>query len=99
MNDKDLEILSLLQEECAEVIQIISKIRRFGFESRNPYIADATDNRALLEHELGDVCLLIDVLIERRLVTKSFIDHRIENKRIKLIEMNVLEERNNSNEN
>lgn len=99
MNDKDLEILSLLQEECAEVIQIISKIRRFGFESRNPYIVDAIDNRALLEHELGDVCLLIDVLIERGLVTKSFIDHRIENKRIKLIEMNVLEERNNSNEN
>ena len=28
----DQEILDILQEECAEVIHIVSKIRRFGME-------------------------------------------------------------------
>lgn len=31
LNDKQYEILSILQEECAEVIQAISKVKRFGF--------------------------------------------------------------------
>lgn len=30
---KEDEILSILQEECAEVIQAISKVRRFGKEN------------------------------------------------------------------
>jgi len=30
---KENEILSILQEECAEVIQAISKVRRFGKEN------------------------------------------------------------------
>lgn len=30
---KEEEILSILQEECAEVIQAVSKVRRFGKEN------------------------------------------------------------------
>ena len=33
MNSKQEEILSILQEECAEVIQAVSKVRRFGKEN------------------------------------------------------------------
>ena len=33
MTDKVNEILDILQEECAEVIQSVSKCRRFGLDS------------------------------------------------------------------
>jgi NTP pyrophosphatase (non-canonical NTP hydrolase) len=33
MNDKQQEILDILQEECAEVIQAVSKVRRFGLQN------------------------------------------------------------------
>ena len=54
MNDeKQLETMMILQEECAEVIQIISKIYRFGFDSRWP---DETspNNREKMTEEIGD---------------------------------------------
>jgi len=46
------EILDLLQEECAEVIQAISKCRRFGLD----------EERANLVQEIGDVTLLVELL-------------------------------------
>jgi NTP pyrophosphatase (non-canonical NTP hydrolase) len=33
MNNKQQEILDILQEECAEVIQAVSKVRRFGLRN------------------------------------------------------------------
>lgn len=48
---KSDEILNLLQEECAEVIQAISKVRRFGKES----------NIKGLTEEIGDVLYLISL--------------------------------------
>jgi NTP pyrophosphatase (non-canonical NTP hydrolase) len=53
------EILDILQEECAEVIQSISKIRRFGID--NSY-KDGGTQREHLVQELGDVTLLIELL-------------------------------------
>lgn len=37
ISKKDWDALNILQEECAEIIQAISKIRRFGLHSVNPY--------------------------------------------------------------
>ena len=48
---KSEEILNLLQEECAEVIQAISKVRRFGKEQ----------NMKGLTEEIGDVLYLISL--------------------------------------
>jgi NTP pyrophosphatase (non-canonical NTP hydrolase) len=45
------EILSILQEECAEVIQAISKVKRFG----------AKDNIDQLALEIGDMLYLTDL--------------------------------------
>ena len=53
------EILDILQEECAEVIQAISKCRRFGMD--NSY-KDGGTQREHLVQELGDVSLLIELL-------------------------------------
>ncbi len=47
------ERLALLMEECGEVVQIIGKILRHGYESRHPN--GGPTNRGLLMKELGDV--------------------------------------------
>lgn len=52
------ECLNILQEECAEVIQAASKIKRFGIYNRKE---DAElNNLENLELELGDVLAMID---------------------------------------
>jgi hypothetical protein len=48
------KLLDLLQEEAAEIIQIISKIRRFGMDSYHPDDPDKTSNRILFQREIGD---------------------------------------------
>lgn len=53
------EVLVILQEECAEVIQIASKIHRFGTH---------IDNTKRLEQELGDLQCMIDLCVEQGLV-------------------------------
>lgn len=45
------ERLAILAEECAEVIQVVGKILRHGYESRHP--GGGPNNRELLEEELG----------------------------------------------
>ena len=54
------EILDILQEECAEVIQAISKCRRFGMD--NVYIKGSGTQREHLVQELGDVRLLLSLI-------------------------------------
>ena len=59
MNKID-EILLITQEECAEVIQAVSKCRRFGIEEQN--LKSGRTQREELVQELGDVTLLIELL-------------------------------------
>ena len=47
------ERLTLLIEECAEVIQAATKIQRHGYEGTYPDSGET--NRAALERELGDL--------------------------------------------
>jgi NTP pyrophosphatase (non-canonical NTP hydrolase) len=60
-------LLQLVQEECAEVIQAISKINRFGIN----YQHDTTGvfNSDHLKTELTDVLTLIDILVEKEIIT------------------------------
>ena len=62
------EILDILQEECAEVTQAISKCRRFGID--NSY-KDGGTQREHLVQELGDVTLLIELLKAHNLFTDT----------------------------
>lgn len=52
--------MAVLQEECAEVIQAVSKINRFGFNST----WDGVTNKEALVTEIGDVLALVKVLLE-----------------------------------
>lgn len=62
VNDHQEEVLNILQEECAEVIQAASKIKRFGIVNRKD--GAELNNLQNLEMELGDVLALMDLLIE-----------------------------------
>jgi len=66
MNDKQKEILSIAQEECGEVIVAISKIFRFGFDSRWP--EGGIDNRSRLAEELGDLMAMVKLMSEYDIV-------------------------------
>lgn len=54
------QVLGVLTEECAEVIQAVSKINRFGMESEWQGV---TNKQALIQ-EIGDVLAVINVLLE-----------------------------------
>ena len=69
------EILTILQEEAAEVIQIVSKLHRFGHHP---------DNIKRLELELGDLQCMIDLCIEHQLVDETRIQLYAKDKREKL---------------
>lgn len=79
-------VLGILQEECAEVIQIISKINRFGMYGYNPNRTDKTPNKYKLIQELGDVMAMIYILQKETEfeMTDEQIDKAMENKIRKL---------------
>jgi NTP pyrophosphatase (non-canonical NTP hydrolase) len=64
MDDKVKEALVITQEECAEVIQVISKIFRFGL--------DENDHR--LEDEIGDLLCMIELLVNLGVVKPNKLD-------------------------
>lgn len=76
------EILDITQEECAEVIQAISKIRRFGWLSKHP--TSNQTNRQHLEEEVGDLVCMIDLMRESGMIDWAEVIEHSDNKREKL---------------
>jgi len=60
MDNNVNEILLIMQEECAEVTQAISKCFRFGLDNIKP--GKPKTNREHLEEELGDLVAMITLL-------------------------------------
>lgn len=56
------ERLAMLAEECAEVIQVIGKIQRHGYNSYHPD-DNANTNRDLLQGEFGDVLAVMEMML------------------------------------
>ena len=54
------EIMNIASEECAEVIQAISKCHRFGLDNYKP--GKPLTNAQHLEVELGDLLAMVDLL-------------------------------------
>jgi len=65
MNENNREAMIILQEECAEVIQSISKCFRFGIDNQHK---TGITQRSNLEEEIGDMLCLVDILIEQGLI-------------------------------
>lgn len=63
LTDREREVLVILMEECAEVIQAASKLIRFGKENR-PDQAHLP-NSEVLGIEIGDLkCMIDNALVE-----------------------------------
>jgi NTP pyrophosphatase (non-canonical NTP hydrolase) len=76
------EIMLILQEECAEVTQAISKCLRFGFDNYKP--GKPKTNREHLAEELGDLQAMIDLCVKYNIVSKEQINVAADNKIEKL---------------
>jgi len=71
------ERLAILAEECAEVIQCVTKIMRHGYSSFHPANVDAGNNREQLEKELGHLDNILDMMVEEKDINhNSVIKHR-----------------------
>lgn len=55
MTEAERERLAMLAEEAGEIVQIIGKILRHGYESYHPDDIERTTNRVLLQNELTDL--------------------------------------------
>jgi NTP pyrophosphatase (non-canonical NTP hydrolase) len=64
LSNLEAQLLGLITEEAAEVIQIVSKIQRFGLTSYHPRDPDKVQNRYLLMQELGDLQAVLDMLYD-----------------------------------
>ena len=62
--DKTDEVLTIAQEECGELVQVVSKVRRFGLD----------ENRAKLTQEAGDVLAMIQLMIDFDIVDREAIE-------------------------
>jgi NTP pyrophosphatase (non-canonical NTP hydrolase) len=72
MNSKEKEVMDILQEECAEVIQAVSKISRFGIDNYKP--GKPKTNREHLEEELGDMLAMIDIMLEKSVISLEHLE-------------------------
>jgi NTP pyrophosphatase (non-canonical NTP hydrolase) len=82
MDNRIQQILDILQEECAEVIQNISKCRRFGLD--NEYLKGSGTQREQLAKEIGDVLAMVELLKEHGVITQTELDLAKRNKFVKL---------------
>lgn len=82
MDNQLKEILCITQEECAEVSQSISKVFRFGWESKHP--KTGVNNKEHLEEEIGDLLCMVDILVEKCIISDSEINAARKAKREKL---------------
>ena len=78
------ERLAILAEEMGEAIQVIGKILRHGYESRNPLDKDSVSNRTCLEREMGDVLTALWILEEAMDIDSDEIGSHAVVKRIKI---------------
>lgn len=62
LTNSEKELLVCLMEECAEVIQAVSKVLRHGLSSKNPDIENCPDNYTHLMYEIGNVRAVLDTI-------------------------------------
>lgn len=87
LNPAEAERLAILAEECGEVIQLVGKILRHGYENVWPATKEGKTNRERLQIELGDIMAILKVMRERADVDQDVIlDHMTEKYRKIVIE-------------
>ena len=72
MNEQQREVMNILSEECAEVIQAISKCHRFGLDNYKP--GKPKTNCDHLQEEIGDLLAMVDILLDMQVIDKSSLE-------------------------
>ena len=80
MNDNQKEIMLIAQEECAEVVQAISKCFRFG--PNDEY--NGLSNKQRLEEEVGDLLCMIQLMMHQGVIDENNVNAASIQKKIKL---------------
>ena len=80
--DKRTEALVILQEECAELIQAISKLQRWGPEGTHD---GRPSNRDRMVSEMGDVLAMFPFVRDEFGITDAELTDAIMAKRAKLL--------------
>ena len=75
------ELMTITMEECGEVIQACSKVVRFPGEQ----------STEMLKKELGDLYCMIEIMIEKQMLTYSALMKGSKAKRDKLKVWSILE--------
>ena len=87
MNNSEREIMLIAQEECAEVVQAISKVFRFGFTG----VYDGRTNKDRLEEEIGDLLCMLQMMDEQELIDWTRVSVASQMKREKLKTWSTIE--------
>jgi NTP pyrophosphatase (non-canonical NTP hydrolase) len=82
MDDRQKEIMLIAQEECAEVVQAISKCFRFGPDDAY----NGQTNKQRLEEEVGDLMCMIELMQQHDIINPSEVLEANVRKRLKLKE-------------
>lgn len=82
MDNGEKQILLIAQEECAEVVQAISKVFRFGYQSEY----DGKTNYQRLTEEVGDLLCMIELMMETEILNEGAVYKAALQKRNKLHE-------------
>lgn len=70
-NQNDLhDVLDMLIEECAEIVQAASKAKRFGLIDG----WEGKTNRQKLETEIGDLLCIISILVDNKVLDHDTIE-------------------------
>lgn len=64
LSPAQIERLTILAEEAAEVVQAVTKILRHGYESVHPSCPDGYNNRVQFVKELGDLRAILAIMIQ-----------------------------------
>lgn len=75
LNAAQIELLDMLQEECAEVIQIVAKMKRHGPMSYHPGDPSKVPNYELMCRELGDVFGVVAALDEKGMILRAVVEN------------------------
>jgi len=86
--DKMNEVMAITQEECAEVIQAISKIMRFGLETSYQGVT----NQSHLEEEIGDLVCMFQLMEQQGMIDWSIVSLHAANKKQKLMKWSKIYE-------
>jgi NTP pyrophosphatase (non-canonical NTP hydrolase) len=80
MNNNQSQILLIAQEECAEVIQAISKVFRFGIDGEH----NGQTNYQRLTEETGDLLCMINLMFEKGILNEEAVNNAATLKKVKL---------------